>query len=182
MNKKRNYPLFMIDRSKPAAYPFDYIVCHDKTVGFVARVVFFPKTEQFREYIRQVEQVPDGNSIQISTTFKTGGLIIVIEDFFYFFEMTNENRKRIETLLKKALKKYLHAELVRMPFDDLGIENQIKQQQLTLERAEQNYSELVSRANGSTENADYIINLARATLDTLKQARDNEKFYKLYMN
>jgi len=155
MSEKRNYPLFMIDRSKPEAYPFDYIVCHDKTVGFTARVVFFPKTEQYQEYIRQAEKVDGSEIVQLNMPFKNGGVILLIEKFFYNFEWTTENRTRIATLLKKALKKYLHAELNRTPFDDLGIENQIKQQQLTLERTEQNYDDLVKRANGDKEIANY---------------------------
>jgi len=182
MSTKRNYPLFMIDRSKPDAYPFDYIVCHDQAVGFTARVVFFPKTEQYQEYIRQSEKVAGNETVQMNMPFKNGGIILVIEDFFHYFEWTTENRTRIATLLKKAMKKYLHAERERTPGDGLGLDDQIKQQQLTIERAEQNYADLVHRANGDKSVADYQIDLAKATLNTLKQYKHNMEYFKTVMN
>jgi hypothetical protein len=84
----------------------------------------------------------------------------------------------VQTLLKKALKKFLHAEVERTPdLKDLDIDNQIIQQQLTIDRAKQMYDELVIRANGESKIADYKIALAEATLDTLKKFRDTQKYY-----
>jgi len=85
-------------------------------------------------------------------------------------------------LLKKSLKKHLHTEMDRVPCGDLDIDNQIRQQQISIDRARANYSELVSRSGGDTQNADYIIALAEATLDTLKKFRDNQKYFYTVMN
>jgi len=176
---KRNYPLFTIDRSKNSAYPFDFITCYDRTVGFIARVVPFFDDTPFNEFLKQAQSIDGSDSTSITYRFKNGGLIIVIEDFFYTIEWNNEVRTRIKTLLRKALKKYLHAEVERTPSDDLSVENQIKQQELTIERAKQQYDELIKRSLGDKSNADYAIALAEATLESLKFVRDNQKFITL---
>lgn len=176
---KRNYPLFTIDRSKHSSYPFDYITCYDQTVAFIARAIPFFEDQPFHEFLHQSKQIEGVESVSIVFKFKKGGLILAIEDFLYPFEWTGEIRARIKTLLKKALKKYLHAEVDRTPYDDLGIDDQIKQQELTIERAKQNYEELVKRSLGDKKLADYQIALAEATLDSLKFVRDNKKFINL---
>ena len=109
--KKRDYPLFLIDRSKLPSYPFDYIACFDIEVGFVARVMRFADDVQYNEYITQSKQVTDSEYTSIVFRLDKGGLILVIEDFLYNVEWTNENKNRIKILLKKALKKYMHAEV-----------------------------------------------------------------------
>ena len=76
----------------------------------------------------------------------------------------------------------LHAEVERTPQDDLSIDNQIKQQELSVERAKANYNELLSRAYGDRKLADYQIALAEATLSSLKVLRDNQKYVILNMN
>lgn len=174
---KRNYPLFLIDRTKSATYPFDFIASFDRTVGFVARVVYLPSDPAYFEFIKQQSQIENAEYFSITLKFKTGGVVVLAEDFLYFFELTTDNKKRVQTLLKKAMKKYLHAEVERTPADGLDVDNQIKQQQLTIERAKQNYDDLVSRANGDPTIADYQIALAEATLETLKKYRDNQKLF-----
>ena len=96
--------------------------------------------------------------------------------------MTTENRNRIKTLLKKALKKHLHTEADRTAYGDCDIDNQILQQQETIERARSNYSALVQRTNGDPTHADHVIRLAEATLETLKKFRDNQKYFYQVMN
>ena len=178
---KRHYPLFTIDRSKNSSYPFDYITCYDRTVGFIARVVPFFDDIPYNEFLKRVPEVEGGETVSLTHKFKnTGGLVLVIEDFFYNFEWNNEIRSRIKTLLKKALKKYLHAEVERTPTDnDLGIDDQIKQQEETITRAKANYEALVERALGDKKLADYQIALAEATLESLKAYRDNQQFINL---
>lgn len=173
---KRNYPLFLIDRTQSATYPFNFIACFDKTVGFVARVVHFTSDKQYWEYIKKASQTENAEYFSVATKFKKGGIVLLAEDFMYSFDLSEANKKRVQTLLKKALKKFLHAEVERTPNmdNDLDIENQIIQQQLSLERAKQNYSDLVQRANGDSKIADYQIALAEATLETLNQFRDNQ--------
>lgn len=176
---KRNYPLFLIDRSKHASYPFDYITCFDKQVGFIAKVVFFEDETLYQEYVKHADEYPHTEVSSVRQKFKRGGVILQIEDFLYQIEWTDEEIKRIKTLLKKALKKYLHAEVDRTAKDGLGIDDQIKQQQLTIERARQQYDDLVKRSLGDKSIADYQIALAEATLETLKAWRDNHKLINL---
>jgi hypothetical protein len=180
---KRDYPLFLIDRSCAASYPFPYIACFDRTVGFVARVVHFPADQQYHEFVRQASQIEHSQYLNVMFKAKRGGVILVCEDFLYDFPFNHENLKRIQTLLKKAMKKFLHAEVERTPdLKDLDIDNQILQQQLTVDRAKQMYDDLVRRANGSREIADYQIALAEATLETLRHYRDNQQYFTLNLN
>lgn len=182
MSNKREYPLFIIDRSKNETYPFDYIVCLDRTVGFVARVVHFGQDVQYFEFVKKAQQIEYAEFFNVTLKLRKGGVILAAEDFIYNFELTTENKNRVKTLLKKALKKYLHTEMERTPHDDLSIENQIIQQELTVERARSTYSDLLKCTNGDKEHADYVIRLAEATLDTLKKFRDNQKYFKQVMN
>lgn len=169
---KRDYPLFLIDRSKAAAYPNDYIVCLDREVGFLAKVLFFPRDDIFREFVDRAGGIENRELAGFSMPLKKGGIALQIVDFMYYFEVTTETKSRVQVLLKKALKKYLHAEVSRTPHDDLGIDSQIKQQRLTLERAVQGYDELLDRANGNRDVADYQIDLARETLRTLERFKE----------
>jgi len=174
--KNREHPLFLIDRSKHASYPFDYIACFDREVGFIARVVPFFDDAPYHEFIAQSKKIEDSDCMSITYRFRKGGLVIVIEDFLYYFDWTTEKKTRIKTLLKKALKKYMHAEVERTPHDNLGIEAQIIQQELTVERAKANYDELLRRANGDTKLANFQIALAEATLASLKMLRDSRGY------
>lgn len=174
---KREYPLFLIDRSKAAAYPFDFIACFDRTVGFVARVVYLPTDTMYFEFARQQAQIENAEHLNVTAKFKNGGVVLLAEDFLYFVDLSEANKKRVQTLLKKALKKYLHAEAERTPTDGLGIAEQIKQQQLTIERARQNYPELIARANGDRSIADYQIALAEATLNSLMKLKDYQRSF-----
>jgi 5S rRNA maturation endonuclease (ribonuclease M5) len=176
---KRNYPLITIDRSKHKTYPFDFITCNDNTVGFIARVVPFFDDIPYNEFLNKSKEVNDSQYTSITHKLKKGGIILVVEDFLYDFEWTGEIKARIRTLLKKALKKFLHAEVDRSLDANLSIEDQIKQQELTIEQAKHQYDQLVKRSLGNKSIADYQIALAEATLDTLKSFRDNQKFINL---
>jgi len=89
--------------------------------------------------------------------------------------MTAKNEKRVQWLLKKAMNKYIFAEVSRTPQGDLGIDNQIKQQQLSIDRAKSQYNALVARS--SVEEADFAIQIAEATLHTLKIFKDNQGYF-----
>lgn len=178
---KRTYPLFLIDRSKAASYPFDYISCFDKTCGFVARVVHFREDAQLNEFIDQARNIEASDYTSIANRLLQGGVVLIVEEFLFDFdEQIKEHRTRIKTLLKKALKKYLHAEAERTPHKNLEIDSQIQLQELTIERAKSNYEQLV--AQSSKKEADYTIALAEATLETLKKFRDNQAYFTLNMN
>lgn len=178
MNNKRDYPLFLIDRSKTGTYPFDYIACFDRQVGFIARVVYFKETAALNEFIEQQKKLKEAEISGQVYRLKQGGIILVVEDYLYYFEITEEIKGRINTLMKKALKKYLHAEIEKAPdANNFGIDEQIKQQELTIERAKSNFEELVKRS--SKEQAEYSLALAEATLETLKNYRDNLNILKI---
>ena len=181
---KRDYPLFIIDRTKSDNYPDDYVVCLDREAGFAARVVYFPEQSAYQAF---VENFNNRENAEISGVHfplkKGGGVVLQLVDFLYHFELTNDIKSRIKTLLKKALKKYLHAEKDRTPDkEDLSIENQIKQQRLTIEQAVRNYDELLRRAGGDKQTADYQIDLAKETLKTLEKYRDNMLYFTVNMN
>lgn len=176
--QKREYPLFLIDRSKAKNYPNDYITCLDREVGFVAKVVFFPADDAWREFLAGFSQIEHNELAGVKMHLKRGGLALQVVDFLYHFEVTNQTKARVQVLLKKALKKYLHAEVERTPHNDLGIDDQIRHAKLTLERAIQNYDDLVARANGSRDLADYQISLQRETVRTLQRVRGMYAFFK----
>lgn len=166
---KRNYPLIMIDRSKHSTYPFDYITCLDSEVGFVARVVIFKDNATLKAYAASLPNLPVKPYVLM---LKNGGIALIIEGFIYEFELTTANVTRVNALLKKALKKYFFATSDREPDEvNLSIDNQIKQQQLSIDRAKSNYDELVRRSPNPAS-ADYSIRLAEATLDSLKMLRN----------
>ena len=181
MNSKRDYPLFLIDRSKHESYPFDVVTCVDKTVGFVAKVIHMPTDVMYNEFVTQ-QNVSSSEIIFDCFKARKGGIIILIIDFLYYFEWTKENQVRVKTLLKKGFKKFLHAEGNKTPVGELSLDNQILQQELTIERAKQNYSDLLARANGDAAYADFQIALAEATLQTLKSFRDNQKLFISFLN
>ena len=170
---KREYPLFLIDRSKSENYPFDFICCADAEVGFIARVVPFFQNKPLEIFVEKCSENPDFEFTSTIYKFnnREGGVILVVEKFLHNFKLKNEQKQRIKVLLKKALKKYMHAESDRTAHNDLGIDNQIKQMELNLEHNLRNYDDLVKRAE-SKEYADYMINLTRATISTLKRYQD----------
>lgn len=175
--KKREYPLFMIDRSRSAKYPSDFITCLDREVGFVAQVLHLPNADVWREFLAAFRQIEHPELTGFALPFKTGGVVLRVLEFLYEFEVSTETKNRVQVLLKKGLKKYLHAEVERTPAGDRGLENQIRQQQLTLERAEQNYEDLLARANGSHEIADHQIALQRETIESLKRLKHLQRFF-----
>jgi len=153
---KRTYPLFTIDRSKLPAYPFDYITCYDREVGFIARVLVLHTDAAFNEFVKQNSLIENHEIATFMYRFKVGGIAVVVEDFLYEFEINVQTKDRIQTLMKKALKKYLHATFEREPDgNDLSIDNQILQQELTIERAKANFEALLERS--LIESQQYIL-------------------------
>lgn len=165
--KKREYPLFLIDRSRNSGYPFDFIACFDREFGFVARVVRFKENAPYEAFLRQSENIHNIEMVSCAVPLGAGGVVLVIEDFLYHVEVTNEAVSRVQHLLKKATKKYLHAEAERTPHGEYGIDEQVKLMELTVERAKRDRAALVARS--SEAEATYNIALSEAVLDTLKR-------------
>lgn len=171
----RTYPLIIIDRSRLENYPHDYIVCLDKTVGFVCKITHYNTKPTFQEFLNKVHSQYTEQIMYIHQ-LKNGGLVMSIEDYLQQFEKTTENITRIKTLMKKCFKKYTHAEIDRTPHSDYSIANQIKQQELTVLRAKASYNELVARS--SKPEADYNIALSEAILESLKKLKNGIIFLK----
>lgn len=108
----KDYPLFIIDRnrrSRDANHQFDYLVCLNKEIGFVSKVILFKK-EAFATYIEDANDVDHSDIGQYNMWLKDGnaGVAIIIVDYIHDFERTPDTQERIKSLLKKALKKYLY--------------------------------------------------------------------------
>lgn len=179
---KRDYPLFTIDRTKSSSYPFDYITCYNREVGFIARVLVLHTDDAFDEFKKHTSVVENHEISIYLHPLKRGGIAIVVEDFFYSFDVNTQTKSRIQTLMKKAVKKYLHATFESEPDgDDFGINNQIKQQELTIERNKSNFDALVARCP-DRESAIYSIQLSEAILETLKKYKEMMQLSKLIEN
>ena len=180
MNKKRNFPLYLIDRSRADSFPYDYVVCFDTIVGFVARVVHFDSDNAFTAFASMYAEIPNGENVCVTKKLRSGGLALVVEDFLFDMEFSPANNDRLQRLLKKGFKKYIFAEIDRTPYGEFCIDNQVKQQQLTVDRAKSQYKALVERS--SVAEADYNIGLAKGILNTLKQVQSNQIYFKIYNN
>lgn len=178
---KRNSPLIFIDRTRSEAYPSDYVIVNDKDVGFVARVIELTDNQAIDDFsVAQCSARPNGDVLFHCYRFKKGGgVALLVEDFLHDFDITNKDRTRITSLLKRAVKKLLYAEADRVPAE-IGLDSQIKQQALTIERAKQNYDDLVARAGGDRAVADHQIQLAQATLESLETLRNQR--YLMFKN
>ncbi len=178
---KRTYPLHIIDRSKNSSFPFDFVTCLHKTCGFVARVVHFKDGEKYKAFRETLKQIENHSLICVYQDLKQGGVVLQIEDYLFSFDETNTKQvSKVKSLLNRALKYYLHGEVKRTPKGEFGVDKQIQQQELTIERAKNNYDALV--AETSKEQADYTIELAEATLETLKKFRDNIRYFDVNLN
>ena len=162
----RNTPLFIIDRSRHAKYPYIYLVCTDKEFPFVAKCQHFKTNEDWKIHVESVNKSKFYDFTKLHH-FKTGGVSLSIDSFILNNkDLDNPSMKRVKTLLNKGLKKILHAEKDLVAAHDLSIENQIKMMQETVIRAQANYDDLVKRS--SIEEADFNIALAQAAVESLK--------------
>lgn len=168
----KKYPSIVIDRSKNSTYPYDFIIVLDNEVGFISRAFLIKDEDSYCEY-KATRALHNSNGTPTYTfhKLKSGAIILTIEEFLHDFEVNNNAKKRIETLLKKAMKRYVHGEKSLTPHGDCGIDNQILLMSETILRAKANREELVRRSY-SPDQADYNITLAEATLKTLENVRD----------
>lgn len=113
--------------------------------------------------------------------FKRGGIAVVISDFFYNFDVNTKTKSRIQALLKKGTKKYLTATFERELNWDFSIDDQIKQQELTIERNKANFDALLARAT-DRETAIYTMKIAEETLNTLKKYKELMQNMDIYIN
>ena len=103
---KRDYPAFIIDRSRRSAasrYSDDFVVCTDSECGFIARCYKIPKS-------RRVDFVKERLSNEEKYLVKTLGESVVVLEVVSFLHEPVAHRNRIQPLMKKALKAYLYGE------------------------------------------------------------------------
>lgn len=151
---KRQYPLFIIDKAVTEGFPYHHIAVMGEE-PFVVRVRLL---ENLNDY------TPTG-SFLLHPLHKGAILFEVVS--------TNYNSPKIQSLLKKAAKKYLLGYRDENYKDkDLNIDNQIYQQKLTIEHNKRNYHRLVAQAGGNEELAKFNIALAQATLESLYKVKE----------
>lgn len=151
---KRNYPLFIIDKIVTEGFPYHHIAVMGED-PFVIRVRLL---ENLNDY------TPTG-AFLLHPLNKGAILFEVVS--------TNSNLPKIQSLLKKAAKKYLLGYRDENYKDkDLNIDNQIYQQKLTIEHNKRNYHRLVAQAGGNEELAKFNIALAQATLESLYKVKE----------
>lgn len=151
---KRQYPLFIIDKAVTEGFPYHHIAVMWEE-PFVVRVRLL---ENLNDY------TPTG-AFLLHPLHKGAVLFEVVS--------TKYDSPKIQSLLKKAAKKYLLGYYDNnYKNKDLSIDNQIYQQQLTIEHQKRNFANLVARAGGDENLAKYNIALAQATLESLQQLKE----------
>ena len=151
---KRNYPLFIIDKTTSEGFPYHHIAVMGET-PFVVRVQLLKK-------IKDHILAPTDYLIPLSS----GGVL---------FEIISkvDNPEALQGLLKKAAKKYMMGyKTDNYKGKDLSLDNQIYQQKLTIEHNKRNYAKLVEQAGGDESLAKYNIVLAQATLESLYKLKE----------
>ena len=106
MQRNKNFPLFIIDRSKPESYPFDFIVCTHPKYGFVAKIIIYNTNHAYYDFIDKSNDLEIKQDLVLKK-MKQGGLVLQIESFFSEFEKNESNLKKIYWFANKALSKYI---------------------------------------------------------------------------
>lgn len=153
MKQKRNYPLFIVDKTTSEAFPHHHIAVMGEN-PFVIRV----------RVLKNLDVTPCG-AFYLHSLSSTVILFEVVS--------TKDDGPQIQSLLKKAAKKYmLSYRDNNYKGKDLSLDNQIHQQYLTIEHNKRNFDKLVERAGGNAELAKFNIAMAEATLASLKKLKD----------
>lgn len=123
---KRQYPAFIIDRSRRAEasrFSDDFIVCPDKEVGFIARVYTVPKSrrDEFRKMIDALPFTERCNSYYIISISDT---IVVLQIVKMLYEPV-AHINRLRPLMKKAMRAYLYGEVSAIQGDGTPYDEQI---------------------------------------------------------
>lgn len=151
---KRNYPLILIDKARTASHPYHHIAVMGET-PLVIRV----------RLLKSLLDYQPTNSFFLHPLSKGAILFEVMN--------TKEDGSKIQSLLKKAAKKYLMGfKDENYKGKDLSLANQIYQQRLTIEYNKRNYARLVEQCDGQEDLAKYSIALAQATLESLYQLQE----------
>lgn len=147
----KSYPSFIIDRCRQIidGIGYDYIVCTDKTVGFVARAYAVNREQAYAvdDYIRSLK-MEDVDLRFVVAKFERVTVVIEIVEFLQSPALDAQERARVRSLLKKAARKYMiYVSKSESPIDSEGtsIVNQIKAVSDVVATAESQYARLVQQ-------------------------------------
>jgi hypothetical protein len=150
---KRDYPLFIIDKTTSEGFPYHHIAVIGEN-PFVVRV----------RLVKTLDFTPSG---AFYLHMLSSGAIL------FDVVSTKDDGPQIQSLLKKAAKKYmLGYKTDNYKGKDLSLDNQIHQQKLTIEHNKRNYARLVEQAGGDESLAKFNIALAQATLESLYKLKE----------
>lgn len=151
---KKKYPLILIDKSRTENFPYHHIAA----VGDIPLVI----------RVRLLKSLLDYEP--------TGPFYLhLMPHSAILFEVMNtkDDGPSIQSLLKKAAKKYLIGfRDENYKGKDLSLKNQIYQQRLTVEHNKRNFARLVEQCDGQEDLAKYSIALAEATLESLYRLQE----------
>lgn len=171
----KKYPAFVIDRCRQIidGIAYDFVVCTDKTVGFIARAYSVNREQAFAvdDYIRSLK-VEDVDLRFVVAKFERISVVLEIVDFLQSPALDAQERARIRSLLKKAARKYLiYVSKDESPIigEGASIGNQIKAVSDVLATAESQFESMV-RHMGENAAQLYIDSLRAAvrSLEALK--------------
>ena len=106
----KNYPAFIIDRCRQIidGTAYDFVVCTNKTVGFVARAYAVSREQAYAvdDYIRSLK-VEDVDLRFAVARFERVTVVLEIVEFLQSPALDAQERARVRSLLKKAARKYM---------------------------------------------------------------------------
>lgn len=166
---RRDYPAFIIDRSRRSAasrFSDDFIVCTDSEMGFVARVYTLPKS-RVSEYNERLMSFDENERERrfYAVTIRDGEARCVLE-VVKMLHAPIGNWSRLKPLMKKAMKAYLYGEAQEVVGDGTRIDRQIAAVKDLLRTMESQRASMID-ANGATATEEYI-NATRGAVDSLE--------------
>lgn len=175
----KKYPAFVIDRCRQIidGIAYDFVVCTDKTVGFIARAYSVNREQAFAvdDYIRSLK-VEDVDLRFVVAKFERFSVVLEIVDFLQSPALDAQERARIRSLLKKAARKYLiyvsKDESPKMS-EGTSLGNQIKAVSDVVATAESQYTNIAKHMG---ENA------AQLYIDSLRAAVRSLEALKIIQN
>lgn len=168
--KKREYPQFIIDRSRQSAASRatdDFIVCTDREVGFIARAYRVPKSRR-EEFIK--EWVANESRYAVRTI---GDVVVVLEVVKMLHEPV-AHYNRLPPLMRKALRSYIYGEAKAVLRDGQPYDNQLAALDDVLRMAYAQH-ERMTDINGAEATERFIdsVKAARGSVELLKKMTEH---------
>ena len=175
----KNYPAFVIDRCRQQidGTAYDFVVCTDKAVGFVARAYWVRRAgaETVNAYISGFSS-EEAEIRFCVTNFERVSVVLEIVEFLQAPALGPQERGRIRSLLKKAARKYMvYVSKNESPVlqERVSIGNQIKAVADIVETVESQRDNIV--AHMGEEAAGLYIDNLRAAVRSLEALQTLQK-------